>query len=147
MANDEDRADGPDDETVDERILDLLGTADRLAATTVAERLEVSRGRARTRLQALADEDRLVRREEGTTVRWAVPDRVEESDDGTDADGSDAEGRPRVDAEEADFGAEDGQTETDAPEGMVSGEEGLPSDRGDPEEGPASDAESESERE
>ena len=149
MANDEDGADAPDDATLDERIVDLLETAERprLAATTVAERLDLSRGRVRTRLQALADEDRLVRRDEGTTAQWAVPDRVDESDDGTDDrtedEASVVEGRPRVDAEDADFGAEDAQTETDSPEGMVSGEEGLPADRGDPEEGAASDAESE----
>jgi hypothetical protein len=70
---------------------------------------------------------------------------VEGSDEVTNAEGSSAGGRPQVDAEDADFGAEDAQTETDAPEGMVSGEEGLPSDRGDPEEGPASDAESDPE--
>lgn len=46
----------------------------------------------------------------------------------------DATDGPRIDADDADFGDESGAVETDAPEGMIAGEEGEPADRGEIEE-------------
>lgn len=102
--------DGDDrDDEADERVLEFLRTADRprQLASDVAAALDVARGRVRTRLQALADEDRVVRTRAGTTARWAVPERTDEPD--PVAGVGEEEPQP-----ETDVGEEEPRSETDA---------------------------------
>ena len=78
----------------DRRVVELLRTADRprLLASEVAAALDVPRGRVRTRLQRLADDRRVVRVDDGTTARWAVPDRTDEPESGSEADTTEDDG-------------------------------------------------------
>lgn len=68
------------DTDVDERLVGFLRTGDRPRhlASEVSATLGLPRGRVRTRLQALADEGRVVRTDAGGTARWAVPERADE---------------------------------------------------------------------
>lgn len=76
MSNDEGGGGDVGGTAVEERIVSFLRTADRprQAASDVAAALDLTRGAVRTGLQTLTDE--------GTTARWATPDRVGESDPG-----------------------------------------------------------------
>lgn len=100
MTDDQERTDATD---ADRRVVELLRATDRprLLASEVAAALDVPRGRVRTRLQALADDGRVVRVDDGTTARWAVPDRTDEPEPGGGADtsGDDGAGDAGPDAE------------------------------------------------
>lgn len=143
----------------DETILDVLRNSDdpRLTTTEVAERLPITRGTTRTRLQALADEGRLTREREGRDVVWWLPERVdevseasasaangdevatsdrtapatadeEETEGSVDAEGSEGTGEPDTGTDDADAGG----TETapggeDGPGDEPTGEASAPS--------------------
>ena len=105
-----DDGDGPD--SVDERVLAFLRTADRPRhlASDVAAALDLPRGRVRTRLGSLAAAGRVVRTDTERTARWAVPDRADEPEPtagpdpgslGVDGDerGADVAGEPDGDVD------------------------------------------------
>lgn len=118
---------GPTDVTdADRRVVEFLRTADRprLLASEVATALDVPRGRVRTRLQALADDGRVVRVDDGTTARWAVPDRTDEPEPGSQAGTGDVDaGGPDVDDAGPDAGRDGAPEGTDADGVEVPGEE------------------------
>lgn len=78
----------------DEEILEVLRSADgpRLTTTEVAEELPITRGRTRTRLQRLVDDERLNRETVGNEVVWWLPERDDEvGDEAADDDETDEE--------------------------------------------------------
>jgi hypothetical protein len=110
---------------VDERIIESLRTADRPRhlASEVSEALDLPRGRVRTRLQALADDGRVVRTDEERTARWAVPARADEPEPEPAAgDGP----------EEKEDGGDTGDPDADATEGADLGAAGRPDGNGEP---------------
>lgn len=117
------RADGsPMPSSVDdETILEVLRTSESPALTTtaIAEQLPITRGSTRSRLQALADDDRVERDREGRNVIWWVPERREaveawrEAESGVEAE-AEAEPEPEAEAtEQATAETEDGPIEVD----------------------------------
>jgi hypothetical protein len=77
----------------DETILDVLRDSDEpgLTTTEVAAELPIARGTTRTRLQRLADADRLERERVGRSVVWWLTERAEEYEAAREAIVADAE--------------------------------------------------------
>lgn len=113
----------------DETILDVLRSADapRLTTTEAADRLPITRGRTRTRLQQLADDGRIERETVGNEVVWWLPEREgevgsEKGEAATDDGGNeepDAEGDEELDAEENEEPDAEENEEPDAEESEV----------------------------
>lgn len=87
-------ADPSDAADVDGRVVEFLRTAERPRhlASDVSAALDLPRGRIRTRLQALADDGRVVRIDAERTARWAVPDRADEPEPEPESDPEHAAG-------------------------------------------------------
>lgn len=92
----------------DEEILEVLRSADEphLSTTAVADELPITRGRTRTRLQRLTDDDELERKTVGNEVVWWLAERADEIESEESAK---AEAEAEAEAET--------QTETEAAEG------------------------------
>jgi hypothetical protein len=117
---------GPSDAAdVDERVVQFLRTAERPRhlASEVSVALDLPRGRVRTRLQALADDGRVVRTDDERTARWAMPGRADEPEPEPAAgDGP----------EEKEDGGDAGDTDADATEDADPGTAGRPGGNGEP---------------
>lgn len=90
---------GVDDTT----ILEVLRANDdpRLTTTEVADQLPITRGRTRTRLQQLVDDDKLKRTKEGNTVVWWLPEREDELGEEDEPDEAEAEAEETEEPAEA----------------------------------------------
>lgn len=102
---------GVDDTT----ILEVLRANDdpRLTTTEVADQLPITRGRTRTRLQQLVDDDKLKRTKEGNTVVWWLPEREDElgEEDEAEEEAAEAEAEPAEETEEEPAEEEPGEAE------------------------------------
>jgi exosome complex component RRP41 len=115
----------------DEEILEVLRTSDdpELTTTEVAERLPITRGTTRSRLQSLVDEGHLERRSEGNDVVWWLPERAGEA-----AAAADEAEEAEAEVEEGDEEAEEEAEEAEADEEAEEAEEAEADDEADEDE-------------
>jgi hypothetical protein len=115
---------------IDGRVVEFLRTAERPRhlASEVSAALDLPRGRVRTRLQALADDGRVVRTDAERTARWAVPDRADEPEPEPGSEPEHAAG----DGPEEDVDGDAGERAPEATEGAAPETTGEADGNGDP---------------
>lgn len=125
----------------DETILEVLRSSDepRLTTTQVATELPVTRSTTRTRLQRLADDDRVERTRETNHVVWWLPERADEFDTaGTSTDEETVDDAAEVEEGAATPGG-DNAAEAPPPEDETEGEVDIAAQVDEPDEYSGSD--------
>jgi hypothetical protein len=126
----------------DTTILEVLRANDdpRLTTTEVADQLPITRGRTRTRLQELVDDDKLKRTKEGNAVVWWLPEREDEIEAESEAEEGEAASE---EAEPPDAEPDDAEPAEEEPTGTEAKEDEAEEDEAEEDEAEEDEAEEE----